>query len=82
MVEFLLEAVIAGVVVFFGLLGILMLFDVDIDIKISLGIIFLLIAVTIVLFYFGGVLLIGACVGIAIIIALIGKHVVENLSMV
>jgi hypothetical protein len=82
MVAYLLEGIIAAVVVFFGLLGVMMLFDIDLDIKISLGIIFVLIAVTIALGYFGGVLIVGACIAIAIIIALLSKHVVENISMV
>jgi hypothetical protein len=82
MVAYLLEGIIAAIVVFFGLLGVMMLFDIDLDIKISLGLIFVLIGVTIALGYLGGVLIVGACIAIAVIIALISKHVVENISMV
>jgi hypothetical protein len=77
-----LEGIIAGVVVFFALLGILILFLDDLDLKISIGVIFLLIALTILFFFVAGIFFIAACVSIGIISALIGKQIVESLSMV
>jgi len=78
----LVEGIIAGIVVFFALLGVLILFVDDIDIRMSIGIIFLLVALTILFLYMGGWLFIVACIALGIIAALIGNHVVESLSVV
>ena len=80
--EYVLEGTIAGVVVFFALLGILILFVDDIDIKISIGSIFLLIALAILFMFLGYAFFIAACIAMGVIAALIGNHVVEGLSMV
>jgi len=79
---YLIPGIIAGIVVFFALLGVLIMFIEEVDIRISIGIIFLLIAVTVALLYFGDVFFIGACIAIGVMAALIGNHVVENLSVV
>jgi hypothetical protein len=79
---YVVEGIIAGVVVFFALLGILILFVDDIDMKVSIGTIFLLIALAILFLFLSGAMFIAACIAIGIIAALIGNHVVEGLSMV
>ncbi|MCK5548068.1 MAG: hypothetical protein KAI64_03580 [Thermoplasmata archaeon] len=79
---YLLEGAIAGIVIFFALMGVFILFIEGLDLKISLGFIFVLIAVAIGFFFFGGIWNVGGCIAIGVILALIGNHIVENMSMV
>ena len=76
-----LEGIIAGVVVFFAMLGIMILFVDDLDLRLFLGVILISVALGVGFFYFGGVLFIAGCVAVAVIAALIADKVVENLSL-
>ena len=82
---YLLEGIIAGVVVFFALMAILILFVEDIETRVFFGLIFMMIALSVAFFYFSAswnMLVVPAAITIAIIVALVMDRVVEAVGVI